>query len=387
MLEFLYNMAYIGTIEEKNKSATSGRRLKTSVQTTQPTIPPIQTSGFSVNVPNTIPSSVLGSNISSGQISNVFNNYLAQQQELMGQITANSVASPEEAAVRNALTNFDQSYRLGMDKIENKPIAMPFITGQQAALQRQAAIERQGLAETYSALSSDRKAKVDALQNQFSMLSNLYGTSVDAIKTQAEFDQLAREAEKIDTSIVKLDNGNTLLIDNQTGKVVKNFGGAEGVGSLSGDGGVGVGSSYRQTAASNVLDYVDKAISQVKVGTAGLGSNILAAIPGTGAKNLRETINTVKGNIGFEALQAMREASKTGGALGQIAVQELETLQTILGSLNANQSRKQLLENLGYIKSHYTAATDALNMANSVSPSQPQSGQTQVNANDPLGIF
>ena len=41
------------------------------------------------------------------------------------------------------------------------------------------------------------KQKVDALQNQFSMLSNLYGTSVDAIKTQAEFDQLAREAEKL----------------------------------------------------------------------------------------------------------------------------------------------------------------------------------------------
>ena len=40
------------------------------------------------------------------------------------------------------------------------------------------------------------------------------------------------------------------------------------------------------------------------------------------AQGLRANIETIKGIIGFERLQRMREESKTGGALGQVAVQD-----------------------------------------------------------------
>ncbi|HBY54585.1 MAG TPA: hypothetical protein DEH15_19380 [Marinilabiliales bacterium] len=46
----------------------------------------------------------------------------------------------------------------------------------------------------------------------------------------------------------------------------------------------------------------------------------------------------------------MRDASKTGGALGQIAVQELNFLQSVLGSLAIGQSTEQLKQNLAEIK-------------------------------------
>lgn len=332
---------------------------------------------FQINIPNVIPSNAVGSNVSTGSLMNSFNQYLTNQQNIASQLQAASAPSEQEISARNALLNFDQSYRQGMNKIENKPIAMEFITGQQAALQRQAAIERQGLAETYQALSEDRKAKVDTLQNQWNLMSDLFNTGVSVAGKQFEMDKLQREAQKLDTSIVNLDNGNTILVDNQTGQIIKNFGGA-GVGSGTTQDGVNGQSTYRQQTGQNILNYIDTALSQVKFGTAGFGSNLLAKVGGSGAKNLRSTLETLKGNIGFEALQAMREASKTGGALGQVAVQELTALQSILGSLDASQSRSQLIQNLNNIKMHYQNALGAINQANN-----PQ----QTSTDDPLGLF
>jgi hypothetical protein len=50
----------------------------------------------------------------------------------------------------------------------------------------------------------------------------------------------------------------------------------------------------------------------------------------------------------------MRDASPTGGALGQVAVQELVALQSTVASLDAAQSPKQLREALDKIERHYT---------------------------------
>ncbi len=369
-------MAFQGTIENLNKSTTSGRRIKPSPKSVG--TPFIDNGSFNIKVPREIPSQVLGSDVSMGDLSSLFNQYKTSQQAISDKLLTASAPSTAETNARNALINFDQSYRQGMDKIENKPIAMEFVTGQQAALERQAGITRQGLAETYSALSEDRKAQVDSLENQWSRLSDIFKTGVDTIKTQKEFDRLDKEAQKLDTSIITLDNGSTMLIDNQTGKVVKDFGGIKPVSGSSGVAGQNL-AGYREQSATNVLNYVDTALSQIKLGTAGFGTDTLSKFGGTGAKNLRATLETVKGNIGFEALQAMREASKTGGALGSIAVQELTALQSVLGSLDASQSRSQLRQNLENIKAHYANAMKALNQADQTI--------SQPNENDPLGLF
>jgi hypothetical protein len=49
----------------------------------------------------------------------------------------------------------------------------------------------------------------------------------------------------------------------------------------------------------------------------------------------------------------MREESKTGGALGQIAVRELDLLQATIASLDANQSGNQLGANLDRVRKQY----------------------------------
>jgi hypothetical protein len=57
-------------------------------------------------------------------------------------------------------------------------------------------------------------------------------------------------------------------------------------------------------------------------------------------------LDTIGANMGFEQLQAMRAASPTGGALGNVTERELELLQAVQGSLQQSQSREQFQSNL-----------------------------------------
>ena len=79
--------------------------------------------------------------------------------------------------------------------------------------------------------------------------------------------------------------------------------------------------------------------------------------PATDLKNL---LDTVKSNIGFDRLDAMRKESPTGGALGQVAVKELDFLQASLGSLKQEQSSRQLLENLKRLGERYESLIKTL---------------------------
>lgn len=111
--------------------------------------------------------------------------------------------------------------------------------------------------------------------------------------------------------------------------------------------------------ADRILTKVDQAIGKVGRLTAGLGAS-LAGIPGSKAKDLSKDIDTIKANLGFRELQEMRRNSPTGGALGQVAVQELNMLQATVASLDQSQSRQQLRRNLEEIKKHMERWKDTL---------------------------
>lgn len=91
----------------------------------------------------------------------------------------------------------------------------------------------------------------------------------------------------------------------------------------------------------------------VNQGTAGLIGKVSSFIPQTPAYNLEKKIDSVKAALGFDTLQAMRDASPTGGALGQVAVRELEFLQAKVASLDVGQSPEQLKQHLREVQSHY----------------------------------
>jgi hypothetical protein len=82
----------------------------------------------------------------------------------------------------------------------------------------------------------------------------------------------------------------------------------------------------------------------------GYTGSIANSIPGTEAHDIWNTLNTIKANLGFDKLQAMRDASPTGGALGQVSEMENKLLQSVWGSIEQSQSAAQLVANLQQIR-------------------------------------
>ena len=139
---------------------------------------------------------------------------------------------------------------------------------------------------------------------------------------------------------------------------------------------------------------IDKALAQAGPLSTGVGS-IFSRFPGTPANNLQATVDTIKANIGFDELQEMRDASPTGGALGQVAVMELEMLQATLGNLSTAQSVDQFKATLQEIKARfnrYKAALDSsieegYNKHNRVFPEDPiQRPKAPTRSSEPIDL-
>jgi hypothetical protein len=101
-----------------------------------------------------------------------------------------------------------------------------------------------------------------------------------------------------------------------------------------------------------VNDSISRANDLISPFTTGFGA-YLKAIPETDAKALDAVFTTIKANIGFDKLQAMREASPTGGALGQVSNQELSSLQAVFGNLDQSQRDEDLKYNLKMLQHVY----------------------------------
>jgi hypothetical protein len=104
-----------------------------------------------------------------------------------------------------------------------------------------------------------------------------------------------------------------------------------------------------------VLDAIDKADKDIGWNTTGVAGALLKNWPASDAYDLRQTIDTIRANIGFAELAQMRENSPTGGALGAVSENENRLLQAVKGSLDPNQSSEQLRENLATIRKNYEA--------------------------------
>jgi hypothetical protein len=98
----------------------------------------------------------------------------------------------------------------------------------------------------------------------------------------------------------------------------------------------------RSLQALDTAEDITDSIADARRLSSGMSTGFVGGmtreVPGTPAYNLSRAVNTIKANLGFEALQAMRDSSPTGGALGQVAVQELEMLQSIVDSFDTAQS-------------------------------------------------
>ena len=97
-----------------------------------------------------------------------------------------------------------------------------------------------------------------------------------------------------------------------------------------------------------VIEQLRRAKEQVSGGLGGsAGMNEVGKfVPGTNARNLAATLDTLMANLGFNELAEMRANSPTGGAVGSLTERELTLLGSVMGSLDQGQDPDQLRANI-----------------------------------------
>lgn len=202
------------------------------------------------------------------------------------------------------------------------------------------------------------KGKMADVSKNYQAQMGVLQSMIDAATKKEE------NAAKTATQVVDV-NGKKILINSLTGEIIKEFGSDADV------------SEYQKERAKRTIQSVDELMGQVNNFTVGFGS-LLAGIPTTKAKNFKSQLDTLKSNISFGELTAMREASKTGGALGQVSNIEEQMLQSSLGGLDAAQNPADFKQQLQKVKDSITR----WNEANGISTSSTTSGAGNITKGD-----
>lgn len=179
------------------------------------------------------------------------------------------------------------------------------------------------------------------------------------------------------TEVVKMNENLAYVVDKNTGKVISTLG-SSGTGT-GGTGSTTIASNYLQQKRNLSYDLIDELIPETTWKTVGFGG-LSGFIPSSPAKDYSAKLLTLKSQIGFGELQAMRDASKTGGALGNVANQELEALQNSLGALDTLQSPKQMKEELKKIQGIINRWNNAVTINQSKKDASPILGLSDKQA-------
>jgi len=82
-------------------------------------------------------------------------------------------------------------------------------------------------------------------------------------------------------------------------------------------------------------------------------------IPGQDSYSFRTDVNTLKANLGFNALQEARQASENGASgFGQLTERELSTLESLIEDLSLGLPQSEFLNRLNTIERTFTNARD-----------------------------
>jgi len=270
----------------------------------------------------------------------------------------------------------------GLVTEEGRVVPMGVITGRQAQLRRQAAAELEGLAAVADTLSNnittaqarvDRavkmkyeplKAEIEAqqlmlnkldtrgarqrasdLELQKIQLDNALSFEKTALNSVIDAMQKGFDSRRGSSLITALNNGqiNPSQVIAETSKYQSSLIGAATTET-------GLPSPYSVERANRTVEQVDRLMENVSGWTTGWGS-WLRGIPSTSSRNFNAELQTLKSNIAFNELTQMREASKTGGALGQVSDREGKLLESALGALDSGQSPENFKKNLEQVKS------------------------------------
>jgi hypothetical protein len=172
-----------------------------------------------------------------------------------------------------------------------------------------------------------------------------------------DFDQVQRAQRFLDTE--------TSFVNPRTGETInKNLFQAErekGLGAAQVKGEVSwpkTEIAYEQSKLQDqfVVEDIDTALKQAGPWTTGFAGSVGKFVAGSPQSDLAFSLQSIEANLAFDKLQAIRDASPTGGALGAITERELDLLKSTWGSIAQAQSQEQFmtrLQRLKQIKAQY----------------------------------
>jgi len=102
-----------------------------------------------------------------------------------------------------------------------------------------------------------------------------------------------------------------------------------------------------------VAQDIGRALALSNGWTTGAAGGALKNFPGTGAYQLDSILSGMKGNIGLDRIQQLRQQSPTGGALGSVSEGEHKIVQSVYGDLTQSQDRAQFEFNLKRLHNVY----------------------------------
>tara|TARA_R110002074_G_scaffold186545_1_gene351872 strand:- start:1109 stop:2239 length:1131 start_codon:yes stop_codon:yes gene_type:complete len=110
--------------------------------------------------------------------------------------------------------------------------------------------------------------------------------------------------------------------------------------------------SQKERAGLTVVQDLQRALGIVSDSdfATGIAAELTADLPLVGkqtpAGEAKFLIESALSNVGLDTLQTMRENSPTGGALGQVPIQQQKRLEQVLGSLDVGQKTEVVQDNI-----------------------------------------
>lgn len=167
-------------------------------------------------------------------------------------------------------------------------------------------------------------------------------------KNQVDLAQLELQQQQVNVSKqnAAISGGNLVLAREKFAyDVQKDLGTDTGQGKLS---------DYQLQAGQNIINSIDKLIPKVTDKVTGKNATFYNNLPGLlqpqEYKDFKALLEPIKTQVFTQTLQAMRDASKTGGAVGQVSDVEGKRFENALGSLDNTQSAAQFKSQLDIIK-------------------------------------
>lgn len=273
---------------------------------------------------------------------------------------------------------------LGVQQVGEQPIATPFITGQQSAITNRAATQMgaltaqglplqqqlaraQALRQSAMDVSKERltyaqgqdKAANDYAQSQYNR-----NTLTASEQARLAFDREKLTSDRAIEGMSAQTNAQKLAFDQNLAtqkfnQDVKEFGlqyalSKQKAASEGSDPSSSKGYAYQAERAYRTLQSVNELSTKARTNSNIFGRSAALPLPDflrTDAyRNFRAELDTLKSSITFGELTAMREASKTGGALGQVSDVENRLLSASLGALEMSQSSENFQQQLVKIR-------------------------------------